>query len=175
MRGWVVAAAVVGSLVMTSVATAAPPVRDRFPVEGEFVLDGISAACGVPVTVGVEGTFSVTVFLDRNGVTTREIDTQPGTKLTYSSAGGEITIPFSGVLHTTYPEGAVVGAPARLDLTGNTGPFGDLVPLGSGRVVFDGVVVETDGPFAFTRFTSVVSASGNFTRQLDRICQALAG
>ena len=175
MRGWLVAAALLGSLVLTSAAPAAPPVRDRFPVEGQFALDGISAACGLPVTVAIEGTFSITVFQSRDGVTTREIDTQPSTMLTYISAFGEISVPFSGVLHTTYPEGGVVGAPARLVWTGNTGPFQDLVPMGSGRVVLDGVVVDADGPFAFTRFTRLVSASGNFRTQLDRVCGALAG
>ena len=174
MRTVLLAAALIGSLALTSAATAAPPIRDRFPVEGEFVLDGISEACGFPVTVSIEGTFSIAVFVDRDGVTTREIDTQPGTLLTYSTASGEITVPFSGVLHTTYPEGAVIGAPAELVLTGNTGPFGDLVPIGSGRVVFAGYVEDTDGPFAFTRFTDLLSASGNFTTQIDRICGALA-
>lgn len=175
MRGWLVAAALFGSLVLTSAATAAPPVRDRFPVEGEFALDGISAACRVPVTVGVEGTFSITVFQNADGVTIREIDTQPSTKLTYVSDFGEISVPFSGVLHVTYPQGGVVGAPATLVMTGNTGPWSDLVPMGSGRVVLDGVVVDTDGPFAFTRFTRLVSSSGNFATQLDRVCGALAG
>ena len=174
MRTFLLAAAVIGSLALTSVATAAPPVRTSFPVEGEFVFDDISEACGFPVTVSIEGTFSVALFVDRDGVATREIDTQPGTLLTYSSASGEVTIPFSGVLHTTYPEGGAIGAPAELVLTGNTGPFGALVPLGSGRVVFAGYVEDTDGPFPLTRFTDVLSASGNFTTQLDRICSALA-
>jgi hypothetical protein len=175
VRSSLLAAVVLGSLVLTSAATAAPPVRDRFPVEGEFALDGLSAACGVPADVAITGTFSITVFRDRNGVTVREVDTQPGTKLTYVSEFGEISVPFSGVLHTTYPEGAVVGAPATLVMTGNTGPFSDLVPMGSGRVVLDGVVVETDGPFAFTRFTQLLSASGNFSTQIDRVCGALSG
>jgi len=174
VRAWLVAATIAGSLIITSAATAAQPIRDRFPVDGEFVLDGVSEACGFPVTVAIEGTFSITVFQDADGVTIREIDTQPGTLLTYSTASGEITVPYSGVLHTTYPQGAVIGAPAELTLTGNTGPFGD-VPLGSGRVTFAGYVVETDGPFAFTRFTELLSASGNFSTQLDRICAALAG
>jgi hypothetical protein len=163
-----------GGLLLTSVATAAPPFRESFPVEAEFLSDGISEACGFPVTVSIEGTFSIAVFVDRDGVTTREIDTQPGTLLTYSSAFGEVTVPFSGVLHTTYPEGAVIGAPAELVLTGNTGPFGDLVPTGSGRVVFAGYVEDTDGPIPLTRSTDVLSASGNFTTQIDRICGALA-
>jgi len=175
VRFLLLAALVLGSLVLTSAATAAPPVRDRFPVEGQFALDGLSAACGVPVDVSLEGTFSITNFLDRDGVTVREIDTQPGTKLTYISDFGEISVPFSGVLHATYPEGGVVGAPATLVMTGNTGPFSDLVPMGSGRVVLDGVVADTDGPFVFTRFTRLVSASGNFRTQIDRVCGALSG
>ena len=170
-----VTAALAGSLAVPGAATATPPVRDVFPVEGEFVLDKVSDACGFPVTVGIEGTFSIVVFQDRDGTTIREIDTQPGTRLTYSTASGTVAVPFSGVLHSLYPEGAVVGAPAELVLTGNTGPFGDLVPTGSGRAVFAGYVEETDGPFAFTRFTELLSASGNFTTQIDRICAELGG
>ena len=135
MRIRLVAAVITSSFLLTSAAVATPPTRERYPVEGEFVLDGISDACGFPVTVAIEGTFSVTVFVDRDGATIREIDTQPGTLLSYSTAAGEISIPFSGVLHTTYPEGAVPGAPAELVLTGNTGPFGDLVPTGSAPVL----------------------------------------
>ena len=47
--------------------------------------------------------------------------------------------------------------------------------MGSGRVVLDGVVVDNDPPFAFTRFTKLVSATGNFRTQIDRVCSALAG
>jgi hypothetical protein len=174
MRIRLVAAVITSSFILTAAAMATPPVRERFPADGEFQLDRISDACGFPVTVAIEGTFSVTVFLDRDGATIREIDTQPGTLITYSTAAGEISVPFSGVLHTTYPEGAVLGAPAELVLTGNSGPFGNLVPTGSGRAVFAGYVAETDGPFARTRFTELTRSSGNFTTQIDRICDALA-
>ena len=174
MRIRLIAAVITSSFVLTSAAMPAPPIRERVPVEGEFVLDGISDACGFPVTVAITGTFSVTVFVNHDGATVREIDTQPGTSLTYSAGSGEISIPFSGVLHTAYPEGALTGAPAKLVLTGNTGPFGDMVPTGSGRLVFAGYVEQTDGPFAFTRFTQLLRASGNFTTQINRICSALA-
>ena len=159
----------------TANAGAAVPVRDREPVEGEFIVDGISDACGFPVTVGIDGTFSITVFVDKSGATTREVDTQPGTSLTYSTDSGTISIPFSGVLHVRYPEGIAVGAPAELTYTGNTGPYSALVPIGSGRVVLAGTVEAVDGPFAFTRFTQMLSATGNFRTQVDRICSVLAG
>jgi hypothetical protein len=167
-------AAVAASLFAASAASAAPPQRDRFPVEGQFDIDPLSQTCGFPVSVAIEGTFSIVVFQDRDGAVTREIDTQPGTLLTYVSDSGEISFPFSGVLHTRYPEGAVVGAPAELVVTGNSGPFSGLVPLGSGRVVLAGFVAEVEDGFAFTRFTSVISATGDFTGQTERICAALA-
>ena len=174
MRSLIAAAVITGSLALTSGATAAPPLRDRFPVAGEFNLDTITASCGFPVTVSITGTFSIAVFQDRNGQVTREIDTQPGAILTYSSKGGSVSYPFSGVLHTSYPQGAVVGAPAELVVTGNTGPFSDTVPLGSGRVVLDGFVAAVEDGFPLTRFTGVESATGNFSGQIARICSVLA-
>ena len=128
------------------------------------------------MSVAIEGTFSIIVHVDGAGQAVSEIDTQPGTQLTYRSESGEITFPFSGVLHSYYPEGAVDrGAPALLVVTGSSGPFGTLVPLGSGRVVLDGTVADVQDGFPLTRFTSVISTSGNFTGQAERICAALAG
>jgi len=174
MRRVLIAAAVAGGLLLTSTASAGPPQRDRFAVEGQFDVDPISQTCGFPVSVAIEGTFSILVFRDNDGAVTHEIDTQPGTMLTYSTEAGSISFPFSGVLHASYPDGAVVGAPAILKVTGNSGPFAELVPLGSGRVVLAGTVAEVADGIPFTSFTSLISASGNFTGQADRICAALA-
>lgn len=173
VKPWIAAAAIALGLGVAAPAAATPPLRDVFDVEGSFPDDALSEACGVPVEIGITGTFSITVFRDRDGQTIREIDTQPGTKLTYSSGDASIAFPFSGVLHADYTDGAVVGSTATIALTGNVGPFGDLPGPGSGRLVLSAVVVETEDGFVFTRFTGLRSASGNFTGQADRICAAL--
>lgn len=154
-------------------ATAAPPVRDRFPVEAEFDFAPATEACGFPVTIAFSGTFDVRVFTRPDG-SVHEIDTQPQTKLTYRSAGGEYTVPFSAVYHATYPDGAFEGAPARITLTGNSFGSDPFVGPGTGRLVFDGVIEEMDGAIPRTRFTGLVSASGSFTKPGEKLCAALA-
>lgn len=156
-------------LLLVSSAAAAPPLRDRFPVEGTFDDPALTAACGVPATITFTGTFAITVFSDRSGQTVREIDTQPGARLTYASASGSIAVPFSGVLHAQYTDGAVVGSPATIQLTGNVLNG----TVGNGRLAFSAVVVETEDGFVFTRFTDLLTQSGNFTGEVERICAAL--
>ena len=170
LRNASVAAAIAGSLALSATAAAAPPTSDRFPVEAEFVDPALSEACGFEVTDVYEGTFSLRLFRDRTGTITREIDTQPATKVTYRSAWGALTIPFSSVLHTEYPHGAVVGAPAILTITGTGAPY---LP-GSGRTVIDGVVAAVEDGFPLTRFTTLRSQTGSHASATDEICSALA-
>ncbi len=170
----VIAAAALCSVLPAAASAAAPPLTDRFPVEAEFDYAPLSDACGFPVTIAFEGTFAIKVFSGRDG-TVREIDTQPSTKVTFSSASGELSNPFSAVLHTTYPQGAVIGAPARLVLTGNSFGIPPFLGAGTGRVVLAGVVVDVEDGFPRTRFTELISATGNVTGGNERICAALAG
>lgn len=156
-------------------ALANQPVRVSEPVDASFEIDSLSDACGVPVTVTITGTLAVTALTDRNGTFIGEIDTQPGTKLTFSTdAGGSITIPFSGVLHATYPEGPTIGAPVHAMLTGNTGPFLDAIGPGSGLLIFDTVVADlTDEGIPLFRLDGLSEpARGDFS-QTARICSAL--
>ena len=173
MRRWIATLAAVCSTFPAAAAMAAPPLQDRFPVEGEFDYAPLSDACGVPVTIGFEGTFSIKVFSGPGGVV-REIDTQPGTKVTFRSATGSYALPFSGVLHATYPEGAVVGAPAQLVLTGRSFGTEPFAGAGRGRLVLEGYVAEVEDGFPFTRFTELISMSGQFSRDTEQIRAALA-
>ena len=168
------AAVVLVGVLPAGAAQAAPPLQDRYPVEAVFLWEPMSDACGFPVTLAFDGTFAIKVFSGPRGAA-REIDTQPATKLTYASEWGEVSVPFSGVLHTTYPQGTVVGAPARLVMTGNSFGIAPWLGPGTGRAVLEGVVVKVEDGFAITSFTELVTASGNFTSQTERICAALAG
>ena len=169
-----IAAAALCSLLPAAAAAAAPPLKDRFPVEAEFDSAPLSDACGFPVTIAFEGTFAIKVFSGPGG-TVREIDSQPSTKVTYRSAWGELSDPFSAVLHTTYPQGTAIGAPARLVLTGNSFGVAPFLGAGTGRVVLTGVVVDVEDGFPRTRFTELISATGNVAGGDERICAALAG
>jgi hypothetical protein len=155
-------------------AAAVAPIHDRFPVEGEFDWQPLTDACGFPVTAAFEGTFDFKLFTKRDG-SAREIDTQPGTKVTFSSASGAVTMPFSATLHVSYPEGTDIGAPAIATLTGRSLGQPPASGPGRGRLVMTGTVEDTEDGIPLTRFTELVSASGNFVDAADGICAALAG
>ena len=169
----VLAAALAG--VASSTAGAVPPLHATETLDIVFVEPFLSGECGQDVTLSVNGTFKATVFRNKDGIT-RELDTQPSLKVTYSSdAGKSISFPFSIVSHTDYPQGVFAGAPAVLTLTGNLAPFSGFVGPGNGRLVLNGDVVDVDQNGApLTEFTSLLSQQGNFTTGAAKICAALA-
>lgn len=159
---------------LPATAGATPTFSDRSSVEAEFDYQPLTAECGFPVTITFEGTFAVKVFTQRDG-SAREIDTQPSTTATFRSETGEVSMPFSASLHTTYPEGTAPGAPATAMLTGRSFGLPPLAGAGRGRLVLAGHVEEVEDGFVFTRFTEVLSSDGQFTSDDARICAALAG
>jgi hypothetical protein len=163
----------IGCLLPAS-AGADPPRTDRFPVDAEFDYQPLSDECGFPVTIAFNGTFAIKLFRRHDG-SAREIDTQAATKVTFRSASGEVSFPFSASLHTTYPDGIFEGAPATAALTGRSFGTAPFAGAGRGRLVLSGFVEEVEDGFAFTRFTELVSSSGDFTSDDARICGALAG
>ncbi|HET8950121.1 MAG TPA: hypothetical protein VFN44_06415 [Solirubrobacteraceae bacterium] len=167
------AVAVAGCGAFLPAAAASPPLKDRFPVEAEFDYAPLSDACGFPVTIAFDGTFAIKVLSGPGGVL-REIDTQPSTKVTFRSESGAVVLPFSAVLHATYPQGAVIGAPARLVLTGSSFGVPGFLGASTGRVVLAGTVVDIEDGFPFTRFTELISATGEVTGD-EELCAALAG
>jgi hypothetical protein len=175
MKRWIAPALASVAMATAPAALAAPPISVSEPVDASFEIDSLSDACGVPVTLTITGTLASKAFTDTDGTIVREIDTSPGTKLTYSTEGGaSITIPFTGVFHATYPEGATVGAPVIVTVTGNTGPFFDAIGPGSGRLQFETIVEDfTDEGVPLWRLDGLSEpAHGNFT-QTQRICSAL--
>jgi hypothetical protein len=168
-------AAAAVTLLVPAAAHGARPLQDRFPVDAVFEDAALSDACGFPVTIGFEGTFAITVFINRDG-SVRELDTQPGTKLIFTGPGGRYVAPFSASLHTTYPQGALVGAPAILTYTGNNALGIDaFVGPGTGRAELTGIVVAVEDGFPLTRFTELVTTSGHCDPDATaRICAALA-
>ena len=175
MRRWVTVAVVLGTLIGGPKAMADPPIQESFSFDVSFELDSMSAACGVPVTVHVVGTIVIKGFVASSGTVVREIDTIPAGKITYSAdTGRSVTVPFSGVSRGRYPQGATVGAPAHVVVTGQLGPFND-VPPGTGRLEFDTVILAIDDQgIPGWALTNPVRASGKFS-QTARICAALTG
>ena len=162
------------ALACVGVASASAPIRATVSLDGVTFPDGVlSASCGFTVNLTLNATIKATLFLDANGNVVREVDTQPAGTLTYSSAHGSISFPWSIVSHTDYSAGTAVGDPVTITLTGNIGSFTGIVGPGNGRLVLSGLVVDYLNGAPFTVFTGLVSMSGNFTGETAKICAAL--
>jgi hypothetical protein len=158
-------------------AISTPPMHaTQSLVDVSFQDPVLSASCGTAVYITLDGTIKGTIFRDRDGNIVREVDTQPGLRLTYGNGtGGSISFPWAIVSHTDYSNGTAVGAPVTVTLTGNVGSFTGFVGPGNGRIVLSGFVFAVfDNGVPLTAFTDLVSISGNFRGQTAAICGALA-
>ena len=59
----------------------------RHPDRVSFADPDLSHACGYEVTVSETGTGSATLVYNADGLIIREVDTEPGAKITYSGNG----------------------------------------------------------------------------------------
>ena len=175
MRHLVMLALAAAALVSAGTATANAPIRATTTLDNVTFQDGfLTTACNLPVYLTLNGTIKATLFLDNNGNVVREVDTQPGGTLTYSSGHASISFPFSIISHTDYSAGTSVGSPVTITLTGNIGSFTGIVGPGTGRLVLSGDVFAVDSNgVPLTEFTGLVSMSGNFTGETAKICAAL--
>jgi len=163
-----------------SSAQASPPSHFSEPVNFRFPLDYYTDLCGFPVVQTLDGTLNTTLRYDGSGNIVSEIDTQPGTTVTFSSptSGKSISWPFADVLRTDYTNGAALGS----DATSYGSGLGIKVPgvpaADSGRIVFDAVVIgATSYGVPIVAFEGVISVSGHESDAdaVDAaICAALA-
>jgi hypothetical protein len=84
-----------------------------------------------------------TLFLDGSGTIIREIDTFPGARVTFSGNGKSFSFPgaFFMTFKTVYPEGATIGAPATVTVTGLLGHVKG-IGADAGQDVLMGTVVD---------------------------------
>lgn len=171
--------AMAGALTTAS-AQATPPSHFSEPVNFSFQLEYYTDLCGFPVFRSLDGTLNTTLRYDSSGKIISEVDTQPGTTVTFSSptSGKSISWPFAKVLRTDYTNGGALGS----DATSYGSGLGIKVPgvpaADSGRIVFDAVVVDTT-PYGvpIVAFEGVISVQGHEADgdALDAaICAALA-
>jgi hypothetical protein len=141
----VVLALAVAALVMTATAASAQKVVQIKGVDAGFSFENefFSEVCGFEVTGTVSGTANVTLFLDSSGTVVREIDTFPAARVTFSGNGRSFSFPgaFSMSFRTVYPEGATLGAPAIVTVTGLLGHVKGL-GANAGQDVLTATVVE---------------------------------
>lgn len=135
-----------------SAAHAAAPMRVSYPVDVSYPIPELSAVCGFDVTFSMTGTFAGVIFHDSAGDIVRELDTQPGTMITWSSptTGRSFTYPFSTVFHVTYPDGVKPGDRVIASVSG----FSDKTPgisADAGHTILTGgtvLFVEDGVPYA---------------------------
>ena len=173
------ALAVIMSALMTASAQAQPPSHFAEPVNFSFPLDYYTNLCGFPVFQSLVGTLNTTLRYDRSGSIVSEIDTQPGTTVTFSSptSGKSFSWPYAAILHTDYTNGGALGSNATAYGNGFSMKVPG-IPADAGRVVFDAVVFDST-PYGvpIIAFTGVISVAGhtNDPDTLDAaICAALA-
>jgi hypothetical protein len=180
-RSPLVAAAVLTLLLLGTGARAAPP--RRIPFEFDFTLPRpiLSAICGVPVFLHVEGAGTVILFHDQSGSVIKELDTLPGgihfTFFSPEEAGGtgkSVTVAQYGTAKYTYPEGTDVGDPAIVSTVGTTQSPGE-GPTTAGRQVAEGLVIgHSPEGIPIVVPVEIVSESGIFTDPLSVIADRCA-
>jgi predicted aconitase with swiveling domain len=179
MKGSRLLAALIAVGVLVPAASAAAPIRASMDLTGlSFVDPVLSASCGTDVLVTLDGVFKAIAFVDKDGQIVREIDTQPGVTITYTSLATtkSVSDPLAEISHTTYANGTTVGSTVTTVLTGLQGSVTGALAPGAGRIVVQGTVVAHDAngiPFVQLSDTPL-SQSGSFARKTAAICSAIA-
>jgi hypothetical protein len=165
--------AIVSALIIAS-AQATPPSHFSEPVNFDFPNDYYTNLCGFPVVQSLDGTLDTTLRYDRSGSIISEVDTQPGTTVTFSSptSGKSFSWPYANILHTDYTNGGALGSKATAYGSGLSMNVPG-VPANAGRAVFDAVVFDST-PYGvpIVALTGVISVTG-YTTDPDAVDAAI--
>jgi hypothetical protein len=140
MRRALLLVAVVAALASAASTSAGNVTRFTIPVDDRFG-PFLTEECGFEVFSEVTGTATVTLIETSRGL--REIDLIPGGRVTYSAPSQGTSFSFEANLvgHTLYPEGATLGAPAIVSLTGLLGHVAG-IGADAGSITFETTVVD---------------------------------
>jgi hypothetical protein len=109
-------------------ANAAQHEQFAIQVQDSFVAPFMSAACGVPVTITLDGVARVSLTRNDDGLVVKEHDVLSSFTATFASplalggTGLSFTNRSPGVATFDYGEGAAIGSSAVITLTGLQGP-----------------------------------------------------
>ena len=128
MRKLALLAAIVAAAVTASGAGATPPEQFAIPIQDSFDAPFMSAACGVPVTITIEGTAHVRLVRNDAGLVVHEHDVLSSFTAVFESplalggTGLSFTNRSPSVATFDYGSGAALGSTAVITLTGLAGP-----------------------------------------------------
>jgi len=137
--------------------------------------DYLTEACGFDVTFTLSGTASFTLVSGRTGTVIREIDTEPGTKITVTGNRRSFTTTSDGIYIARYPQGATLGAPATITVTGFFYKFPGSVPNAGPDFLTGHVIGFNEAGVPETTFDSLLSSRGPRGDFATGACAALAG
>lgn len=174
-----VAIGVIAAGVAAPTVAADPPrhvtIVDDFGFQSGF----LTAACGTPVFVAVDGIVKITLHTDKSGVL-REMDAFANHSISFTApaTGNSFSYKFGPAIYV-YPEGAFVGAPSIVTLMGIHENIPG-APAEAGRTVLVGEVffvspegvpfVDFIGPTLFEKGNQL-----GFADSVANICAALTG
>jgi hypothetical protein len=125
------------SIAVSSGASAAPPVRDRFSVHLTGFAPAVSAFCGFRIERDIAGDLIDTTFVDGDGNAKRFLEVAPGFKVSFTNPANGITVTYPNVfsVHQTFNadgsiDEATVGLVFRVIVPGQ-GP----VAINTGRLL----------------------------------------
>ena len=151
MRKLALLAAVCACTVGVPAAGASAPEQITVRIDDAFSAPFMSEACGVPVTITIEGVAHVTLHRDDAGLVVWEHDVMSSFTAVFRSplelggTGRSFTNRSPGVASFDYGNGAAVGSTAVITLTGLAGPA-----AGAGSAVTAGYQRLTGTVFAFS-------------------------
>jgi hypothetical protein len=151
MRKLALLAAICAAAFAATAAGAATPERLKTPIQDTFYAPFMSGACGVPVTITIQGTAHVLLQRNDAGLVVREHDVLSSFTAVFESptdlggTGRSFTNRSPGVVTFDYGAGATIGSTALIKLTGLAGPA-----AGAGSAISAGLQVLTGTVVAFS-------------------------
>jgi len=173
------ATAAAATLGLAASAVAGPPTHVTIEDDAMFQSGGLTAACGFPVWVTIQGTVHITLRTDRDGVL-HETDAFGDWSITFSapSNGTEASYKFGPGFYV-YPDGTDVGDRSIVTILGVDSNYPG-APAEAGRTVVVGEVIDVlpggvpivdlTGPTLFEQGNQL---DGPASR--ENLCAALAG
>jgi hypothetical protein len=182
IRRFAVAVVFVGSVAGASwsvpPASAAQPSFFSASIDRTIASPFYSAACGFEVDVTTTGTVKGVALTDADGSVIREIDTQPGARITFSSpaTAGSFSFPWATTYTYRYIEGTDPGDHAIVTANGLAGKVPG-IGADAGVITFgDAVVlfVDPSSGFPIVDFGAPTGFSGHVNEPLAEIAAGCA-